>query len=59
MLKAFRMTLAQNRRRARIEALEKRIQRLRVARGAIKEQMIAAQAERQRLADEEARERRV
>lgn len=56
-MRAFLMTLAQNRRRARIEALTSQIHRLREQRQAIKAQMLAAQIERQRLLDEETRER--
>jgi len=56
-MKAFMMTLAQNRRRAKIEALTSRLRKLREQRQEIKAQMLAAQGERERLIADETRER--
>jgi len=56
-MKAFMMTLAQNRRRAKIDALTSRLRKLREQRQEIKAQMLAAQDERERLIADETRER--
>lgn len=56
-MKAFMMTLAQNRRRAKIDALTGRLRKLREQRQEIKAKMLAVQDERERLIADETRER--
>lgn len=56
-MKAFMMTLAQTRRRAKIDALTSRLRKLREQRQEIKAQMLAAHDERERLIADETRER--